>query len=87
MDMYRVRVRVKELCQERDWSLNELSLRSGVTYSTVRRYAMQPLGKVTWMRYAESRKYWVAPGTNYLKYKGIARSMSKSDDKCESLGK
>jgi DNA-binding Xre family transcriptional regulator len=46
MDMYRVRVRVKELCQERDWSLNELSLRSGVTYSTVRRYAMQPLGKV-----------------------------------------
>jgi DNA-binding Xre family transcriptional regulator len=46
MDMYRVKVRVKELCQEKDWSLNELSLRSGVTYSTVRRYAMQPLGKV-----------------------------------------
>jgi transcriptional regulator with XRE-family HTH domain len=46
MDMYRVRVRVKELCQERNWSLNELSLRSGVTYSTVRRYAMQSLGKV-----------------------------------------
>ena len=37
------------------------------------------------MRYAESRKYWAVPGTNYWKYKGIARSMSESDDKCESL--
>jgi hypothetical protein len=31
------------------------------------------------MRYAESRKYWVVPGTNYLKYKEITRSMSKID--------
>lgn len=44
--MYQVKVRVKELCQERNWSLNELSTRSGVTYSTVRRYAMQPMEKL-----------------------------------------
>ncbi len=36
------------------------------------------------MRYAESRKYWVVPGTNYLKYKGIAHSMSESDNRSET---
>ncbi|MEG4953431.1 helix-turn-helix transcriptional regulator [Microcoleus sp. F8-C5] len=46
MGMYRVKVRVKELCEERNWSLNELSRRSGVTYTTVRRYAMQPMAKI-----------------------------------------
>lgn len=46
MSMYRVRVRVKELCEERNWSINELSRRSGVTYSTVRRYATQPMTKI-----------------------------------------
>lgn len=46
MSMYRVRVRVKELCEKRNWSINELSRRSGVTYSTVRRYVMQPMTKV-----------------------------------------
>lgn len=46
MSMYRVKIRVKELCEERNWSLNALSLRSGVTYTTVRRYAMQPMAKI-----------------------------------------
>jgi putative transcriptional regulator len=46
MNMYRVKVRVKEICEERNWSLNELSRRSGVTYTTVRRYALQPMAKV-----------------------------------------
>ncbi|MGB3204235.1 MAG: helix-turn-helix transcriptional regulator [Crinalium sp.] len=44
--MYKVKVRVKELCKERNWSVNELSRRSGVTYTTVRRYAMQPMSKI-----------------------------------------
>ena len=47
MNMYRVRVRVKELCEERNWSIHELSIRSGVTYTTVRRYAMQPMDMVS----------------------------------------
>ncbi len=44
--MYRVRVRITELCQQQNWSIHELSLRAGVTYSTVRRYVMQPMNKV-----------------------------------------
>lgn len=44
--MYRLRVRIKELCQERNWSIHELSRRSGVSYTTVRRYAMQSMQKV-----------------------------------------
>lgn len=46
MNMYRVKIRVKELCKQLSWSLNELALRSGVTYTTVRRYAMQPMAKI-----------------------------------------
>lgn len=44
--MYRVKVRVKELCEQRNWSLNALAMRSGATYTTVRRYAMQPMAKI-----------------------------------------
>jgi DNA-binding Xre family transcriptional regulator len=44
--MYKVKVRVKELCQQRNWSLNELTMRSSVPYTTVRRYAMQPMAKI-----------------------------------------
>lgn len=44
--MYKVRVRVRELCKERGWSINELSRRASVTYSTVRRYATQSMPKV-----------------------------------------
>ena len=46
MSMYRVKIKVKELSEERDWSLSELSRRSGVPYNTVRRYAMQPMAKI-----------------------------------------
>jgi transcriptional regulator with XRE-family HTH domain len=46
MNMYGLKIRVKELCKQRSWSLNELALRSGVTYTTVRRYAMQPRAKI-----------------------------------------
>ena len=42
----KVKVRVKEFCQQRNWSLNELTLRSGATYTTVSRYAMQPMAKI-----------------------------------------
>ncbi|MFM6355637.1 MAG: helix-turn-helix domain-containing protein [Planktothrix sp.] len=34
-----VRVKVKELAEERGWTLKEVSERSGVIYSTVRSYA------------------------------------------------
>lgn len=44
--MYRVRVKVKELCEVRNWSIHELSRRSQVTYTTVRRYATQSMPKV-----------------------------------------
>lgn len=46
MSMYRVKIKVKELSEERNWSLSELSRRSGVPYNTVRRYAMQPMAKI-----------------------------------------
>ncbi|MBW4495267.1 helix-turn-helix domain-containing protein [Kamptonema formosum] len=44
--MYQVKVRIKELCEVRNWSISELSRRSGVTYSTVWRYATQPMNKM-----------------------------------------
>lgn len=44
--MYRVKVRVKEFCQQRNWNLNELALHSGVTYATFDRYAIQPMAKI-----------------------------------------
>ncbi|CAD5919251.1 Helix-turn-helix domain protein [Planktothrix tepida] len=34
-----VRVKVKELAEEKGWTLKEVSERSGVIYSTVRSYA------------------------------------------------
>ena len=34
-----VKVKVKELAEERGWTLKEVSERSGVIYSTVRSYA------------------------------------------------
>ncbi|MCS6793395.1 MAG: helix-turn-helix transcriptional regulator [Oscillatoriaceae bacterium SKW80] len=44
--MYQLKVKVKELCETRRWSLNELSRRSGVTYNTIRRYAKQSMTKI-----------------------------------------
>lgn len=44
--MYQVKVRVREICQERNWSINELCRRSGVSYTTVRRYASQSMAKI-----------------------------------------
>jgi transcriptional regulator with XRE-family HTH domain len=44
--MYQVKIKVKELCEARNWTINELSRRSGVTYSTVRRYATRSLPKI-----------------------------------------
>ncbi len=44
--MYQVRVRVKELSEAQEWSLHELSRRSGVTYATVLRYSKQLMPKV-----------------------------------------
>lgn len=44
--MYQVKVKVKELCEARNWSLNELSRRSSVSYNTIRRYATQLMPKV-----------------------------------------
>ncbi|MDY6784541.1 MAG: helix-turn-helix transcriptional regulator [Cyanobacteriota bacterium] len=34
-----IRLRVRELAQEKGWTLKEVSDRSGITYSTVRSYA------------------------------------------------
>lgn len=45
--MYRVKVRVQELCQERNWSLYKLSVISGVEYGNIRRYSKQPMDKLS----------------------------------------
>ncbi|NEQ84408.1 MAG: helix-turn-helix transcriptional regulator, partial [Moorea sp. SIO2I5] len=37
-----VRLKVRELAQEKGWTLKEVSDRSGVIYSTVRHYARCP---------------------------------------------
>jgi putative transcriptional regulator len=37
-----VRLKIRELAQERGWTLKEVSDRSGVIYSTVRSYARRP---------------------------------------------
>lgn len=37
-----VRLKIRELAQEKGWTLKEVSDRSGVIYSTVRSYARRP---------------------------------------------
>ncbi|MEK0187740.1 helix-turn-helix transcriptional regulator, partial [Microcoleus anatoxicus] len=37
-----IRLRVRELAQEKGWTLKEVSERSGIPYSTVRSYAHSP---------------------------------------------
>ncbi|MGL5061237.1 MAG: helix-turn-helix domain-containing protein [Microcoleus sp.] len=37
-----IQLRVRELAQEKGWTLKEVSDRSGITYSTVRSYAHSP---------------------------------------------
>ena len=36
------RLRVRELAQEKGWTLKEVSERSGIPYSTVKNYAQAP---------------------------------------------
>jgi putative transcriptional regulator len=36
------RLRIRELTEEKGWTLKELSLRSGVHYSTLKTYARSP---------------------------------------------
>ena len=40
--MGRIRLRVRELADEKDWTLKEVSERSGIPYSTVKNYAQSP---------------------------------------------
>lgn len=37
-----VRLRIKEFAEERNWTLREVSERSGVNYSTLKTYARSP---------------------------------------------
>lgn len=37
-----VRLRIRELAKEHDWTLKEVAARSGVAYSTVTTYARSP---------------------------------------------
>ncbi|GAB4241557.1 MAG: hypothetical protein Kow00121_67670 [Elainellaceae cyanobacterium] len=37
-----VRLRIREFAKERDWTLKEVSERSGVNYSTLKTYARSP---------------------------------------------
>lgn len=37
-----IRLKIRELAQEKGWTLKEVSDRSGVIYSTVRSYARRP---------------------------------------------
>ncbi|TAF05104.1 MAG: XRE family transcriptional regulator [Oscillatoriales cyanobacterium] len=37
-----IRLRVRELAEEKGWTLKEVSERSGIPYSTVRSYAHSP---------------------------------------------
>lgn len=40
--MGRIRLRVRELAEEKGWTLKEVSDRSGIPYSTVKNYAQSP---------------------------------------------
>jgi putative transcriptional regulator len=40
--MGRIRLRVRELADEKDWTLKEVSERSGIPYSTIKKYAQSP---------------------------------------------
>jgi len=42
LNMGLVRLKIRELAQEKGWTLKEVSDRSGVIYSTVRSYARRP---------------------------------------------
>ena len=37
-----VKLRIRELAQEKGWTLKEVSIRSGVHYSTIKTYANSP---------------------------------------------
>ena len=37
-----IRLRVRELAQEKGWTLKEVSERSGIPYSTVKNYVQAP---------------------------------------------
>ncbi|WP_293152415.1 MULTISPECIES: helix-turn-helix transcriptional regulator [unclassified Microcoleus] len=40
--MGRIRLRVRELAQERGWTLREVSNRTGIPYTTIATYASSP---------------------------------------------
>jgi putative transcriptional regulator len=40
--MGRIRLRLRELADEKDWTLKEVSERSGIPYSTIKNYAQSP---------------------------------------------
>jgi putative transcriptional regulator len=40
--MGRIRLRLRELADEKGWTLKEVSQRSGIPYSTIKNYAQSP---------------------------------------------
>lgn len=40
--MRRIRLRVRELANEKGWTLKEVSQRSGIPYSSIKKYAQTP---------------------------------------------
>ncbi len=40
--MGRIRLRLRELADEKGWTLKEVSERSGIPYSTIKNYAQSP---------------------------------------------
>jgi putative transcriptional regulator len=41
-NMGRIRLRVRELADEKGWTLKEVSQRSAIPYSTIKKYAQSP---------------------------------------------